>query len=167
MPDASPVARIRPAAEGDLAAFLALLRHLNPDDPHRTPEEAARTWAGMLASPLVTVLFAELPDGTLAASCTMVTAPNLTAGLSSWVVIENVVTHADHRRQGHGHAVLAEAVARARAAGCYKVMLATGSTNPGTHRFYQEAGFKGGGKTHYELRLAHPRPSSEERGRGA
>ncbi|MBE9604567.1 GNAT family N-acetyltransferase [Acetobacteraceae bacterium H6797] len=155
-------ARIRPAAEGDLAALLALLRHLNPDDPHRRPEEAAPIWATILASPMVTVLLAELPDGALAASCTLIIVPNLTAGLSPYAVIENVVTHADHRRQGHGHAVLAEAVARARAAGCYKIMLATGSTNPGTHRFYQEAGFKGGTKTHYELRLSHQRPARDQ-----
>lgn len=149
---------VRPATEGDLAALLALLRHLNPDDPPRSPEQARETWARILASPMLTVFVAELPGGALGASCTLVSVPNLTAGLSPYAIIENVVTHGEHRRLGLGQAVLGAAVAQARASGCYKIMLATGSTEPGTHAFYEKAGFCPGTKTHYEMRLAFHRP---------
>lgn len=151
-PAARTDALIRPVREGDLDGLLALMRHLNPSDVPADDAAQAASWAAMLASPLVTVVVAEM-QGVLAASCVLVVVPNLTRGGRPFAVIENVVTHGGYRRQGLGHAVLAEAVARARQAGCYKVMLATGSKEPGTHRFYQEAGFASGSKTQYEMRL--------------
>jgi len=77
----------------------------------------------------------------LVASCTLTVIPNLTRGCRPYGVIENVVTHADHRRQGHGRAVLNEALRQAWAEGCYKVMLLTGRKDEATLHFYESAGF--------------------------
>lgn len=41
---------------------------------------------------------------------------------------------------------------RARAAGCYKVMLMTGSSRPETHAFYRACGFDGDAKHAYLVR---------------
>ena len=62
-----------------------------------------------------------------------------------------------HRKHGFGSAVLKEAMAHARSAGCYKVMLmTTGSQRAETLRFYENNGFVRGGKTgfvaHQELK---------------
>jgi GNAT superfamily N-acetyltransferase len=51
------------------------------------------------------------------------------------------VTHADHRNQGHGKAVLVQALSFAWSVGCYKVMLLTGSKDQATLQFYESAGF--------------------------
>ncbi len=67
-------------------------------------------------------------------------------------MIENVVTHAAHRRLGLGRAVLHAALGAASGAGCYKVMLATGSRQESTLRFYEAAGFRRGSKTAVEVR---------------
>lgn len=67
-------------------------------------------------------------------------------------VIENVVTHADYRRLGLGQRVLAHALDAAWQADCYKVLLATGSKQETTLRFYEGAGFHRGGKTYFEVR---------------
>jgi GNAT superfamily N-acetyltransferase len=67
-------------------------------------------------------------------------------------MIENVVTHADHRRGGLGRAVLQAAIDKAWSADCYKILLATGSKKEATLRFYEGAGFDRGGKTYFEIR---------------
>lgn len=77
--------------------------------------------------------------------------PNLTRGGRPYALIENVVTHADHRQRGHGRALLHAAVAAAWEAGCYKVMLMTGSKRPETLRFYADAGFEQS-KTGFQIR---------------
>jgi GNAT superfamily N-acetyltransferase len=140
---------IRVAMYADMAGVLALLRQLNPDDPYPDPAKAEAAWSAMLGSGLVTVLVAEV-DGSLAATCTLAIIPNLTRGTRPFGIIENVVTHPKHRCQGCGTAVLAAALARAWEAGCYKVMLATGSRKPETLRFYESAGFERGGKTCFQ-----------------
>ncbi len=105
----------------------------------------------MLAQPGLVVLLAE-QDGRAVGTCMLMVVPNLTAGARPWAVIENVVTDAAHRCQGIGQAVLAEAVRRAWAAGCYKAMLATGSRQDSTMRFYERAGFRRDTKTAFEIR---------------
>ncbi|WP_235035307.1 GNAT family N-acetyltransferase [Roseomonas sp. 18066] len=148
---AAPDLRVRPATAADLPGLLALLAQLNPEDaPPDLPAAAAALAAGE-ASGLVTVLVVEI-DGTVGATCTLVVVPNLTRGTRPWAVVENVVTDAGHRRQGLGRKVLQAALDRAWAAGCYKVMLATGSQRQGTLLFYEAAGFIRGEKTFFQAR---------------
>ncbi len=66
---------VRPAIASDLAALLALYRHLNPEMPELTPETAGRIWRETLAQPGLTVFVAPAGE-TLAAACTLITAPN-------------------------------------------------------------------------------------------
>lgn len=140
----------RRATESDLPAVLGLLAHLHPGDPPPDPARAAAAWAAMLGSGLLSLWLAEAA-GVPAASCSLVTVPNLTRGARPYGVIENVVTHPEHRCRGLGRAVLAAALAEAWQAGCYKVMLATGSTQAATLRFYEGAGFHRG-KTAFQIR---------------
>jgi GNAT superfamily N-acetyltransferase len=142
---------VRAAVEGDRAAVLALYQHLHP---HETPLETAtaeRVWSALLSSGLTTVIVAQAADALLS-SCTLAIVPNLSRGGRPYGVIENVVTHAEHRRQGLGRRVLAHALDLAWRADCYKVHLATGSQREATLRFYEGAGFQSGGKTYFELR---------------
>jgi GNAT superfamily N-acetyltransferase len=144
---------IRPASLSDLAGMLALYRHLNADDPPPDPAKAQAAWAALIGSGLTTVFIAETNEKPVS-SCTLVIVPNLTRSARPYGVIENVVTHADHRRTGLGRAVLAAALDAAWQADCYKVMLATGSLREETLRFYQGAGFARGGKTFFQARRA-------------
>jgi GNAT superfamily N-acetyltransferase len=144
-------AAIRPARADDLAGIQALYLHLNAEDPPADPDKAGPAWDSLLNSGLTTVFVAET-GGELIASCTLVVIPNISRNARPYALIENVVTHAGHRRKGLGHAVLAAALDRAWEAGCYKVMLATGSKQEGTLRFYEGAGFAREGKTFFEIR---------------
>ncbi|WP_421988314.1 GNAT family N-acetyltransferase [Roseococcus sp.] len=142
---------LRAARAEDLAGIQALYLHLNAEDPPADPQKAATAWDSLLHSGLTTVLVAEA-GGVLAASCTLVVIPNISRSARPYALIENVVTHADHRRKGLGHAVLAAALDLAWEAGCYKVMLATGSKEEGTLLFYERTGFERGTKTFFQIR---------------
>lgn len=147
MPDIS----IRTARPTDLAGLLNLYRHLNPDDPTPDAATAEAAWSALTGSDLIKVIVADAA-GVLISTCTLVTIPNLTRGVRPYGLIGNVVTHPDHRRTGLGRAVLSFALNAAWKAGCYKVMLATGSRREETLRFYEGVGFDRGGKTFFEAR---------------
>lgn len=87
----------------------------------------------------------------MVATCTLIVAPNLTRAGAPFALIENVVTASSFRRQGHGRAVLGAAINASWRAGCYKVMLMTGSQNPATLCFYQQVGFVQS-KTGFQIR---------------
>ncbi len=138
------------AGPADVRELLALYRHLVGDEPQ--PDlSAARERLEMLARyPGSGVLILRVA-GVLVASVTLVVIPNLTRQGRPYALIENVVSHADHRRGGHGRAVMQAAIGAAWQAGCYKILLMTGSTDPATHCFYEALGFDRG-KTGYRLR---------------
>ncbi|KIU42910.1 MULTISPECIES: GNAT family N-acetyltransferase [Bradyrhizobium] len=142
---------VRTAADHDLPQLLNLYRHLHPHDPELDTAAAERVWSNLLASGFTTVIVAQAAE-LLVSSCTLAIVPNLSRGGRSYGVIENVVTHASHRRLGLGRRVLAHAVDIASRADCYKVLLATGSKRETTLRFYEGAGFERGGKTYFEIR---------------
>ena len=144
--------RVRRAVASDLPALLVLYRHLRPHEPPPTPAAAERALAEILKSASTCIFVLEVPDGTLVASCGLTIIPTLGHGAEPFAVIENVVTHAEHRRRGHGAAVMRAACDAARAAGCYKLCLSTGSKEEATMRFYEAAGFKRNTKTYFEIR---------------
>jgi GNAT superfamily N-acetyltransferase len=145
---------VRPAVSGDLPQLLALYPHLGPGD--RLPSvEIARGRLEELQRYRGSAIFIGILDEAIVASCTLVVIPNLTRGGLPYALIENVVTHADHRGRGFGKQLLRAAVAAAWAADCYKVMLMTGSKKPSTLSFYVSAGFEQS-KTGFQVR----RPTS-------
>jgi GNAT superfamily N-acetyltransferase len=85
-------------------------------------------------------------QGRIVATCYVNLIPNLTRNAAPYAIIENVVTDTDHRNQGIGKTVVQCALAYAWEAGCYKVMLQTGSRRASTHAFYKTCGFSGNDK---------------------
>jgi GNAT superfamily N-acetyltransferase len=146
-----PYVLVRTARSTELAGLLNLYHHLHPDDPAPDSATAEAAWSALTDSDLIKVIVAEAA-GLLVSTCTLVIIPNLTRGVRPYGLIENVVTHPDHRRTGLGRAVLSFALDTAWTAGCYKVMLATGSRREETLHFYEGAGFDRGGKTFFEAR---------------
>jgi GNAT superfamily N-acetyltransferase len=141
---------LRKAVAGDLPALLALYAELSADDQLPRPEEASETWAAILANEMVTVHVAEV-DGRAVSTCVLVIVPNLTRNQSPFAMIENVVTLAAMRGHGLGKRVIQAAFGQAWAAGCYKVMLMTGRSDPAVLAFYESCGFVRG-KTAFQIR---------------
>ncbi|WP_435165839.1 GNAT family N-acetyltransferase [Falsirhodobacter sp. 1013] len=140
------------ARPSDAAELLALYQHLVSEDPVLDVASAQERLTQLALYPGSGV-FVLRSGGAIVASATLIVIPNLTRQGRPYALIENVVTHADHRRQGHGAAVMQAAINAAWQAGCYKILLMTGSRDPATHRFYEGLGFDRG-KTGYRLR--HP-----------
>ncbi len=143
---------IRTVADDELAALLCLYAYLHPEEEMRTPGEMMPLWKTLRQDPNQQCLGA-YADGFLAATCTLIVVPNLTHGGRPYGLIENVVTHPEHRRRGLGTAVLTHTLQAAWERRCYKVMLLTGSKTEGKLRFYEQAGFERGVKTGF---VAYP-----------
>ncbi|HTE60957.1 MAG TPA: GNAT family N-acetyltransferase [Solirubrobacteraceae bacterium] len=131
---------VRAARPEELRDVLELLAELNPDDPRLSAAETARTWRRMREQPGRCVLVA-VEDGRVIGTADCIVLENLTRSARPYMLVENVVVHADHRRRGTGAGLLRAAVERARSAACYKVQLLADDT-PANHRFYESCGLQ-------------------------
>lgn len=138
---------IRDLGVGDVDALVALYQHLNAGDAPPS-SEAVHVVFGHPGLRHFGVFEGEV----LVASCNLAVIPNLTRGGRSYGVIENVVTHAEHRGRGHGQAVVRHAIEQAWATGCYKVVLTTGRKDPAVWAFYERCGFNSSDKRAFVIR---------------
>ncbi|MFB6723167.1 GNAT family N-acetyltransferase [Kribbella sp. NPDC056345] len=142
----------REAGAADFASVMELYRQLHPADAV-VPEERARTvYDEILQTPGMRLFLLE-EDGVAIASTYLNVIPNLTRGAARYGVVENVIVDAARRGTGIGKAVMAGTLQAAWDAGCYKVMLLTGSKRESTHAYYRACGFVAGAKTGF---VAHP-----------
>lgn len=142
--------RLRLAGTDDLSAILSLYAQLSPGDELPDPVAARATWKRILDSEMMSVHVGVCEDA-LVATCVLVVVPNLTRNQSPFALIENVVSDARFRGRGFGSRVVQAAIDHAWAAGCYKVMLMTGRTEPAVLAFYQACGFTSD-KTAFQIR---------------
>lgn len=137
---------IREAEANDLTPLLTLYLSLHEDMAPKSDERLISLWRDILADPFYHIFVAET-QGCLVSSVTLCVIRNLTRGMRPYALIENVVTQEPYRHKGFATALLKTAVDCAEAAGCYKVMLLTGSKREETLRFYERAGFNRNDKT--------------------
>jgi GNAT superfamily N-acetyltransferase len=143
---------VRELQANELPQILALYEHFHQsDEPPPTPAAAAAVWAEAMSSPRCRY-FGGFEGKELLSSCMIVVIPNLTRGCRPYALIENVVTHRQHRNKGWGTAVLRRALGFAWEQGCYKVMLLTGSTEESVFHFYEGAGFSRHGEQAFVAR---------------
>lgn len=138
----------RQAEYGDLSSLLEVYRHLNPAMPVLAETRIQEIWAETLAS-RDTALFVSVIGAQVVSTCLLVTGPNLMRGGAPHALLENVATHRDHLRQGHGRATIGFALSYAWGRGCHHVFLVTGRgrANPYVLDFYASCGFEAAGKT--------------------
>ena len=136
-----PTARLAQAS--DLGRLLDLFRDPEVSSIAEPRDRAERIWDEILAREGVTVFVSDA-SVRIAATCMLITAPNLLRGGRGHGFLENVVTHRDFRGQGHGRAVVQAALTEAWAGDCHHVLLQSGRNDPRVHRFYESCGFKPG-----------------------
>ena len=147
---------IRELAESDLAELLSLYKHLHvADEPAPSQARVEAVWRELLANPRIRY-FGVAIDSQLVSSCNLTVVPNLTRECRPYGLIENVVTHAEHRSRGLGKAVLTQALSFAWDQDCYKVMLMTGRKDEVTFQFYESAGFDRYDKQAFIVKRPHP-----------
>lgn len=139
---------VRVAILSDLPSLLALFEASEVSAVARPRERAERIWSKTLAHAGVRVFVSDDGDR-IAATCMLVTAPNLLRGGKRHGFLENVVTHPELRGAGHGKAVVRAALEYAWATDCYHVLLQSGRSDPRVHSFYEALGFRPGLRVGY------------------
>lgn len=139
---------VRLAIEGDLASLLELFACAEVS-AHAQPIERARAiWAETIASDSTDV-FVAVEGERVAATCMLITVPNLLRGGRRLGVLENVVSHPDFRRGGYGRAVVEAALQAAWDKDCFHISMQSGRQDPSVHEFYKDRGFIPGLRTAY------------------
>lgn len=137
----------------ELRKLLDLYDHFEHDDPHlKDSASLNKLWEDIYYDPNLFYIVA-VKNGELISTCNITIIKNLTRYARPYGLIENVVTHKEHRNKGYGKLVLKEAVKIAKEKNCYKVMLMTGSKKEETLKFYESAGFLKGIKTGFIINL--------------
>jgi GNAT superfamily N-acetyltransferase len=149
--------RARAAVAVDFAPIMRLYSQLNRDDPTDLTARLRATFDEILATESLHLMVLER-DGAVVGTTYLNLIPNLTRGGRPYAVIENVVMDQDLRGLGLGKRLMAATLEAAWAAGCYKVMLATGSRRESTHAFYRACGFSSDDKMSYVARPAESVP---------
>lgn len=143
------------AVPDDAEALYSLYaNHLAKIPPENVPDFVRMRGliAKFSADPNYHLLIGEV-SGELVSSVTLVVVENLTHNMRPYAVIENVVTHANYRGSGYATTLIAYARELAIAAGCYKIMLLTGSKREETLRFYERCGFDRYAKQAFLMKL--------------
>ncbi|SPH19937.1 hypothetical protein ASD8599_00677 [Ascidiaceihabitans donghaensis] len=133
----------------DAENACALLAHLMPDI-------AAPTAFATLIDHPGTFIAGAHAGGDLIAMATLHLMPNMTQSGRPYGVIENVVTHPDHRGKGHMRGVMAHLHKQAWQANAYKIMLMTGR-DTGAKGFYEKLGYSADQKHGMQIRQVPPR----------
>ena len=139
---------IREILPTELDGLLQLYTQLHGNPIPEDTQALRGLWRHIVEDPLHHIIVAVEEERSVS-SCVCVIVPNLTHGQQPYALIENVITDEAHRGKGLATDCLNFAREIAREAGCYKMMLLTGSKEESTHRFYQRAGYNANDKTAY------------------
>jgi GNAT superfamily N-acetyltransferase len=137
---------IREIMQDELEPLLALYVQLHPGGDIGSHESILAAWERISSDRSHHIIVAET-GGRIVASCVVVIVPNLTHGAHPYALVENVITDAAYRRQGWATRCLDYAKQIALRAGCYKMMLLTGTKEESTLCFYEQAGYNRQDKT--------------------
>ena len=143
---------IRTATEADLPRLIELMAQLHPDEPEVEDPSRVEHYARVLArmtSQGQSVLVAE-DDGRIAGALVLAIIENITHKGTPYAIIENMIVDEAARGRRLGAALIEQAIAEARRAGCYKVSLTSNKRRTEAHRFYKRLGFV---QTHEGFRI--------------
>ena len=138
--------RVREAVHEDLKELLELYLFLHEDSIPEDSEYLRTTWQQIMEDKNHHLILCEEEDK-IVSSCVCVIIPNLTRNVRPYAFVENVVTHGEYRGKGYATLCLNYAKELAERENCYKMMLLTGSKNPKTLQFYENAGYNSSDKT--------------------
>jgi len=132
--------RVRPAAEADIPAMMQLLEELGR--PHADPSDARVTvvYREHLTDPGQLLLVAELGSRMVGAAIGTFRSRLNWPTRELWIA--DLVVTDSARGYGAGRALMNEVIARARQAGCHRLVLESGPQRHVAHQLYQSLGFQ-------------------------
>jgi GNAT superfamily N-acetyltransferase len=129
-------ATVRPAGAADAAGIASLFAELGYA---LSPADVAGRMTGPAGGGRSAVLVADR-DGGVVGLATLHMVPVLHEP-GDWCRLTSLVVHPSARRRGVGRALVAEAEARARAAGCARIEVTSALHRGGAHDFYRSQGY--------------------------
>lgn len=141
--DGSCDVAVRLATEDDIPRIVELIEHgsLQPGKEDPTDLEPYRAALTEIARAPGGVLVAEV-EGRVVGVCQLIVFRHLQSRGGLCAEVESVHVHPDQRRHGVGRVLMAAALERARALGCYRIQLTSNLARPEAHRFYEALGFE-------------------------
>ena len=134
---------IREARDADLPAVLALYAQPGLDDGDvLSHDEARAVWQQFARYPNYRLFVAQDASGEIVASYALLVMHNLAHRGTPSAIAEDVVVSPAQQGRGIGRALMAHALAQARAAGCYKLALSSNAKRESAHAFYRSLGFQ-------------------------
>ncbi len=137
---------IREIHSDELEELLGLYTYLHNNDMPLMNKTIRDIWKDIMEDSRHHIIVAK-ESNQLISSCVLIIVPNLTHGQRPFGVIENVITHPEYRKMGYAGACLEYAKELGKKAGCYKLMLMTGSKEESTLSFYEKSGYNKKDKT--------------------
>lgn len=132
----------REAIAADLPVLTALLAQLRePGTVVPAPDQAAPLLARIQGSEHHRVYVADTSAGVVGTYALLFMTSLAHPGRPA-AVVEDVAVDAAQRGRGIGRRMMADALARARAHGCYKLALSSNARRTQAHRFYEALGFE-------------------------
>ncbi|MGH9093016.1 MAG: GNAT family N-acetyltransferase [Acidimicrobiales bacterium] len=134
---------VRTALPSDVAVLVRLLAGGSLVEGAEDPADLEPYRAALeeiAAAPDGEVLVAEV-DGEVVGVCQLIVFRHLQHRGGRCAEIESVHVRSDRRSLGIGGELVESAVARAAAAGCYRVQLTSNQVRDRAHRFYERHGF--------------------------
>ena len=141
------MAIVRAATEGDIPRILELYRQLaittSQAEQHQNPslDDCQRVFAEIDTFPGHELLVAE-DEGEVVGTTVLLIVPNLSHSALPWALVENLVVDQRYQRRGTGRLLMDYAIARAKEAGCFKVVLSSDKRRKKAHKFYRSLGFE-------------------------
>ena len=137
---------IREVKKEDLQGLLELYTQLHDNKMPEETNQLQELWTRILEDKDHHILVG-VEDEKIICSVVLVVIPNLTHEQRPYALIENVITHEAYRHKGYATQLLETAKEKAKEAGCYKIMLLTGSKLESTLGFYEHSGYNKEDKT--------------------
>lgn len=133
---------VRPAAEADLAAVLALYAQPGMDDGRTLPlAEARRLLARFAAYPDYTLYVAEL-EREIVGTFALLIMDNLGHLGAPSAIVEDVVVAPSMQGRGVGRAMMDFARQKSIEKRCYKLVLSSSAKRERAHAFYEQLGYE-------------------------
>jgi ribosomal protein S18 acetylase RimI-like enzyme len=145
---------LRPAAIADIPQLAALLDLLFSQEADFTPdaEKQSRALRLIIEQPEIGCIYCAADAEKIVGMVNLLLTVSTAEG-GRVAILEDLIVHPDHRRDGIGKQLLLHAITAARAAGCLRITLLTDSTNALALQFYKNAGFTASQMVPFRLKL--------------
>jgi GNAT superfamily N-acetyltransferase len=149
-----PPLLVERAAAADIPALAELLATLFAQEAEFTPDAAAhrRGLANIVGQPEIGTILVAREHGAVVGMVNLLFTMSTALG-ARVALLEDMVVAPAARGRGIGGALLAQAIAHARAQGCKRITLLTDGVNEAAQRFYARHGFTASGMLPMRLAL--------------